>query len=88
MRTLQPREGVVFRTTEHGAVLLDVTTGQFYGLNPVAAVAWTALARAGTTEEVIAAVLDRFDIDEGAARTDVNGFISALCSRGLLSSTP
>lgn len=88
MRKLQPREGVVFQTTEHGAVLLDVNTGQFYGLNPVAAVVWTALAHTGTTEDVVAAVLERFDIDEGAARTDVNGFISALCSRGLLSSTP
>lgn len=88
MRTLRAREGVVFQTTEHGAVLLDVTTGQFYGLNPVAAVAWTALTRAGTIKDAVAAVLDRFDIDEGAARTDVNGLIVALRSRGLLSSTP
>ncbi|MGH3852543.1 MAG: PqqD family protein [Pseudonocardiaceae bacterium] len=88
MSALQPREGIVFQTTEHGAVLLDVTTGQFYGLNHVAAVAWTALARAGTTEDAVAAILDRFDIDEPVARTDVNGLITALCSRGLLSSTP
>lgn len=69
-------------------VLLDVNTGQFYGLNPVAAVAWTALVRAGTTEDVVAAVLDCFDIDEGAARTDVNGLITALRSRGLVTNTP
>ncbi|MBV9140572.1 MAG: PqqD family protein [Pseudonocardiales bacterium] len=63
-------------------------TGQFYGLNPVAAVAWTTLAHAGSTEDVVAAVLERFEIDEGTARTDVYGFIGALRSRGLLSSTP
>ncbi len=88
MHKLSPRDGVVFQDNEHGAVLLDVTAGQFYGLNPVAAVAWAALAHTGTAEDAISAVLDRFDIDESTARTDVNGLIAEFHSRGLLASTP
>lgn len=88
MSALAPRNGVTFCTAEHGAVLLDTAAGQFYGLDPVAATAWTALAEGGDITDAITAVLTRFDIDEPTARTDLTRLITDLRERNLLASTP
>jgi hypothetical protein len=88
MNTLMPRDGVTFCTTEHGAVVLDTAAGHFYGLDPVAATAWTALTAGGDIGDAITAVLARFDIDEPTARTDLTRLITELREGHLLVSTP
>jgi hypothetical protein len=87
MHALAPRDGVTFCRSEHGAVLLDTAAGQFYGLDPVAATAWTAIAERGDITDALTAVLARFDIDEPTARTDLTRLITALRERNLLTDT-
>lgn len=84
MRQMRPADRVVFRATEQGAVLLDTITGEFFGLNPAAAVVWTVLAAGADPGDAVAAVLDAFDIDETAARIDVQELLDAIRERGLI----
>lgn len=88
MSTLVPRDGVTFCSTDHGTVLLDTTAGTFFGLDPVAATAWTALATSGEFEGALAAVLTRFEIDEATARGHLDRLITDLRGHNLLASTP
>jgi hypothetical protein len=86
--TLLPRDGVTFCTNEEGTVLLDTNRGRFYGLNPAAAVAWTVLAGGRDAEDAVQAVLACFDIDQSAARRDVNDLLAVLTEHGLLECSP
>lgn len=84
----RPRDGIVFQTTEAGAVLLDTAGGQFFGLSPVASVTWTALAVGADLDQVVAAVLEAFEIDEATACTDIHRLLDTLDRHGLLESAP
>ena len=88
MSRLLPRDHVRLLSSEHGAVLLDTSHGQFYGLNPAGAIAWTALASGGDREDAVAAVVAHFDIDDSTVRRDVDDLVALLLTHGLIEAAP
>jgi Coenzyme PQQ synthesis protein D (PqqD) len=53
----------------------DSSSGWYFPLNGVATLIWDMLDGANSAEEITAAVVDEFDVDEETARTDVHEFI-------------
>lgn len=53
-------------------------------LNETGAFIWNFLQEAHTKEEVLAAMLEEFEVDEVRARADIEGFTSALIEKGML----
>ena len=66
------------------AVLLDTTSGRYFGLNPVGARMWELLGQHGDPEQVVSQMITEFDVDEGRLRSDLEALVETLIARGLL----
>ena len=53
-------------------------------LNPVSRVIWECLERGTDREQLLKAILDRFDVDESVAKEDMESFLSELSAQKLL----
>lgn len=83
-KTYEVSSDAVFRELEGEAVILDLASGTYYGLNEVGTRIWALLA-AGRDEAAIAGALhEEFDVSLGGARADVAALASELLSRGLI----
>ena len=66
-------------------VVLDFNSSQYFTIRGSGIFLFELLHQARDREELIAALLARFDVEEDTARHDVDEFISSLSSAGLLS---
>ena len=53
-------------------------------LNPVSRVIWECLEKGTDREQLLKAILDRFDVDESVAKEDIESFLSELSAQKLL----
>ncbi len=84
---LMPTDLVVHAELDGEAVLLNIETGVYFGLDSVGADIWRLLTtgRSGTDAETIAAALfDQYDVSSEQLRHDVGVFLAALAEHGLL----
>ena len=58
--------------------------GGMIALNETGAFIWHFLQEAHTKEELLAAMLEEFDVDEADARVDIEGFTGVLLEQGML----
>lgn len=65
-------------------VLLNVTSGIYFGLNPVASRIWQLLATGLDEPGIVQALLAEYDVDEARLRLDVASTIRQLQTDGLL----
>jgi hypothetical protein len=82
--TFRPSPDVVVREIDGEAVLLDLASGRYFGLNAVGTRAWTALAAGGSVDEAVAAVAAEFDAPDAEIAADIAALVSELLARGLL----
>jgi PqqD family protein of HPr-rel-A system len=71
----------VFTPLEDGtAVLLNLNTLFYYGLNRTGAALWQQIEESGglTLDELARAVCERFDIEDQAARQAIHDFLDQL----------
>jgi len=66
------------------AVILSLKNGNYYGLNSVALAIWTLLQRSSTVDEIEAELLERYEVDEGTCRREVNTFLKTMIDEGLI----
>ena len=64
-------------------VLLSIERGLYYGLDEVGSFIWEMIQAATTVDEIRAAVLTRFDVDEERVAVDVDRFLGELIDGGL-----
>jgi hypothetical protein len=65
-------------------VVLDLSRSEYLGLNPTGTALWQALADGATRDELVEALVQRFDVTSGQAAGDVDGFIAELIALELL----
>jgi Coenzyme PQQ synthesis protein D (PqqD) len=82
--TLKLRSGVSAADTDYGLVLLDEDSGQYWNLNPTAALALRTLLDGGTPEQAVQELTGQFAVDADTASRDVQDLISDLHSAGLV----
>ncbi len=75
---------VVARMVGDEAILLDLTTGTYFTLNPVGAVIWRALEAGDSVDAIVATVLAEFDADEPVVREDIRLLLDDLVDKGLV----
>jgi len=66
------------------AVILHLDEGLYYSLNPVGTCIWALLQQPRSKEELIARVLEEFDVTPERCRADVEELLEALCTRLLV----
>lgn len=78
------KRDVVARAVGDETILLDLETGTYFTLNPVGALVWKGLENGSTREEILASVLDRFEVDPPTAAADIQEYLHDLISQGLV----
>jgi hypothetical protein len=78
------REHVSVAETEYGVVLLDTRTGNYWQLNPTAAVAAKVLAGGGDVASAARRLVEEFDVDDDCAAADVAALVESLRAAGVV----
>lgn len=68
------------------AVLLDLNSGVYYGLDPVGTRVWRLLQQPRSLAELRDLVVDEFDVAPERCEADLAAFLSSLNAHGLLRS--
>jgi Coenzyme PQQ synthesis protein D (PqqD) len=82
--TLKLRNGVSSADTDYGIVLLDEDSGQYWDLNPTAALVLHTLLDGGTPEQAAQELTEEFAVDADTANHDVEDLVDGLQSAGLV----
>ena len=65
-------------------VLLDLASGNYYGLDPVGARIWQLLGEGKTLVEVCDALVAEYDVPRSTLESDVERLVGELGAKGLL----
>ena len=88
MSTLETRitvpEQVLLREVGDEAVILELSTGHYYGLDEVGVRMWSLLAQHGTAGRAYRDLLAEFDVPEDQLRRDLLEFVDLLAAKKLL----
>lgn len=82
--TITLRLGVVTADTEYGMALLDQSSGEYYTLNPTAAVIVRALLDGTTTDQAVTAITDQYDVSVEQVEEDIARILQELRDARLL----
>jgi hypothetical protein len=77
-------DDVVYRELAGESVLLNLTSGIYFGLDEVGTRIWDLLAEHRDSEKIIPMLIAEYDVDEAQLRRDVAGLIAQLSEQGLL----
>lgn len=73
-----------WREIEGELVAVDMRTASYLGANPAGALLWQSLATGATRDELVAALVERFGIDEEQAAADTDAFLAQLDEADLI----
>jgi Coenzyme PQQ synthesis protein D (PqqD) len=77
---------VIFRVLGDEAVILNLATSRYFGLNSVGTRLWQLMAEHGSEEKVIQAFLAEYEVEEKQLRHDLADLIQQLTQKGLVQS--
>lgn len=75
---------VLFRDLGGEAVLLELESGTYFGLDGVGTRIWSLIAEHGRLDRVRAALLAEFDVEPEVIEEDLRSFVAELMRRGLV----
>ena len=81
---LRVADGVLYRAVADEAVLLNQTTGQYFGLNDSGTMIWEQIVEHGRGHDVLKPLADRCGVPERRLREDVQALLEDLAAQGLL----
>lgn len=78
-------EETVARDLGGEAIVLDLNTNTYFGLNAVGTRIWHLLGEHCSTDAVVPLLLQEFDVDESRLRLDLDSLVQQLLKNKLLS---
>lgn len=75
---------VVFRDLAGEAVILDLASGHYFGLDPIGTLFWRLIAERGHLRAVHQALVEQFDVPPEVLEADILEFAGELTRRRLL----
>ena len=82
-RTVHHARDAVWRRYDDQVAVISLDANRVRLFNAVGSFLWER-CDGSTVDQMVAAVRERFDVDEATARADVQGFVDDLVTRGLL----
>ena len=67
------------------AVLLDLDSQSYFGLDPVGTLIWEAVADGKSKAEIVERIIAQFDVDAEVAQRDLQAFLDQLADDELIS---
>lgn len=83
-QTVEVKPDVLSRVLDGEAVLLDLASGTYFGLNQVGTEVWSLIASSNDVAAITAGLLEVFEVDEQTARRDLEVLLVELHDRGLV----
>ena len=80
-----PSEDAVFRELDGQSVLLNLSTGMYFGLDPVGTQVWQLAAEDGSLRAVRQRLIEIYDADSDTIERDLLVLAEALVAKGLWS---
>jgi hypothetical protein len=77
-------EAAIFRELDGEAVLLNLDTGIYFGLDEVGTRMWQLIERQGRLDAVRDAIVGEFDVDAPTAERDLLALAESLRAKGLV----
>ena len=77
-------DDVVFRDLAGEAVILNLASGTYFGLNEVGTRMWNLLAEHGSSEQALAVLLEEYEVEEAPLRQDIDALMHTLVEKGLI----
>ncbi len=81
-------EQVRWQAVEEEGILVNLETGFYFSLNPVALFIWDLCDGQASNAQILAKIVESFDVVEETARQDFEAFLNALESENLLVVSP
>ena len=81
---MKPSPNVVFRDLDGEAVLLDLASGTYFGLNEVGTRVWQLVADGRDEGQIVATLAAEYDADAAVIASDVARLLGDLRSRRLI----
>lgn len=75
---------VLFQDVEGEAVLLDLSGGEYFGLNEVGTRFWSVATETGRLDDILERILEDFDVDAATLESDLAGFLDEMAGAGLI----
>jgi Coenzyme PQQ synthesis protein D (PqqD) len=82
--TARIREDVIFRKLEGEAVVLNLATGTYYGLDPVGTRIWELIQEQGRADAVLEAILREYEVEPARCAEDLLLLLRKLHAKGLI----
>jgi Coenzyme PQQ synthesis protein D (PqqD) len=79
-------DDVIFRVLGDEAVILNLATSKYFGLNSVGTRLWQLIAEHGSVDKVIEAFRAEYEVEEKQLRRDLSDLIQQLMQKGLVQS--
>ena len=83
--SLQVSEDAVYRELDGEAVLLNLDTGIYFGLNATGTRIWNLIAQHGSLQKVLDAMAEEYDASPNSLEKDLLQLVSQLSEKGLVS---
>src|SRR5205823_10013056 len=77
-------DDVVFRILGDEAVILNLASGVYFGLDTIGTRMWQLMSEHGSTDKVIETMLDEYEVEEGQIRSDIDKLIQQLSEKELV----
>ena len=77
-------DDVTWRDVDGEILMLDLRSTHYFGLNATASTLWLGLVEGESRPALIARLVDKFEVDEREAASDVDSFLAELRARALL----
>ncbi len=77
-------DDAIFRALGDEAVVLNLASGTYFGLNAVALRMWELIEQFGRLETVRDAVVTEYEVDPDTAARDLSNLVRQLSARGLV----
>lgn len=81
---LAPSPDAASRELAGEAVILDLKTGVYFGLDPVGSRAWALLGQGASLKAVHAALLSEYEVEPARLEADLLELMAELRGRGLV----
>jgi hypothetical protein len=78
------RSGLASREVDGDIVVLDLESSVYLTTNRSGAVLLQLLQDERSSEELVAVLVEKYDVEQAVAETDVSAFVAALAEKNLL----
>ena len=83
-RVARVHPSTLYREVQGEAVLLQLDSGEYFGLDPVATRIWQLIVEKGELSEVEEAMLSEYDVDTTVLSDDIGRMVDELVARRLV----